>query len=139
MIIMLIFYTCLICYIIYLTIKAAIMSIKIRKYKGRTIGEIINVSEYVTYNKLYKKILYYPTYRYIVGGITYEEDFPFCKKSQKLIQIGQEKMIIFDKKKPKNFVPEGEEYVWFKQAFIGLSCILFWFLIAIYAYYKDYK
>ena len=139
MIIMIIFYICLICYIIYLTIKAAIMSMKIRKYKGRTIGEIISVNEYVTYYKLYKKILYYPTYRYIVDGITYEEDFPFCKKSKKSIQIGQEKKISFDEKKPKNFVPEGEEYVWLKQAFIGFLCIIFWFLIAIYAYYKDYK
>jgi len=115
------------------------MSIKIRKYKGHTIGEIINVSEYVTYYKLNKKTLYYPTYRYIVDGITYEEDFPFCKKSPNLIQIGQEKIISFDEKKPKNFVPEGEEYVWFKRAFIGFSCILFWLLIAIYAYYKDYR
>ncbi|GLB29245.1 hypothetical protein LAD12857_11680 [Lacrimispora amygdalina] len=48
MIIMLIFYMCIICYVLYLSIKAAIMSIKIRNYKGRTIGKIINVSEHVT-------------------------------------------------------------------------------------------
>lgn len=139
MIIMLIFYMCIICYVLYLSIKAAIMSIKIRNYKGRTIGKIINVSEHVTYYKLNKKTLYYPTYHYIVNGITYEEDFPFCKRCPDFIQIGQEKMISFDEKKPKSFVPEGEEYVWFKRAFIGFLCILFWLLIAIYAYYRDYK
>ena len=82
---MLIFYTCSICYVIYLTIKAAIMSIKIRKYKGHTIGKIINVSEDVAYYKLNKKTLYYPTYRYIINGITYVENFPFCKKYPNLI------------------------------------------------------
>lgn len=139
MIIMLIFFISILCCVLYITIKAAIMDIRIRNYKGRTIGKVINVNEKILYNKLNKKKLYYATYRYIVDEVIYEEDFPFYHKLPDLIPIGQEKMISYSEKKPKNFIPDGEENVWFYQAFIGFSCILFWLIIAIYAYYKDFK
>lgn len=115
------------------------MDFRIRTYKGRTISKVINVNEHISYNRLNKKKLYYATYRYVVNGIIYEEDFPFFHKSPDLISISEEKMISYSKKKPKNFIPDGEDNAWFFQAFIGFSCILFWLIIAIYAYYKDYK
>lgn len=101
MIIMLIFFISILCYVLYITIKAAIMDIRIRNYKGRTIGKVINVNEKILYNKLNKKKLYYATYRYIVDEVIYEEDFPFYHKSPDLIPIGQEKMISYSEKNQK--------------------------------------
>ncbi|NNJ32706.1 DUF3592 domain-containing protein [Lacrimispora defluvii] len=100
-----------------LLIKAVKMSLQIRTYEGKTEGSIIGVRE--TYEKkknFSKEYYYYPTYRYTVNDITYEEEFPFHENKEEKLPIGEIRIIQYDEKNPKNFYPVVNKNAWFLEA-----------------------
>lgn len=125
--------------ILYGFIEAVIMDIKIRKYDGNTIGTIISVREIYTYNKFSKIYYYYPTFRYIVNGTVYEEEFPFNEKRKELLPIGGEKMLRYDKNNPTNFFPIEKETAWSLQAFVCFIIIVLFISMALFIFFRDYR
>ena len=68
-------------------IRAIVKHYNFKKYKGDTIGAIISIRKHCKRDRFLKNYVYYAAYRYIVDGITYEEEFPLYEKRNYYIFI----------------------------------------------------
>lgn len=103
-----------------------------KKYKGETTDTIISIREYHKRGYFIKDMEYYPTYRYIVNGNVYEEEFNLYEKKAGLLQIDQERMIQFDENEPKNFFPADKKNAWRLIAFKDIFVVMLFVLLELY-------
>ncbi|MDW2797927.1 hypothetical protein RZO55_10110 [Clostridium boliviensis] len=103
-----------------------------KKYKGETTGTIISIREYHKRGYFIKDMEYYPTYRYIVNGIVYEEEFDLYEEKEDLLQIDQERMIQYDENNPKNFFPADKKNAWRLTAFKDIFVVTSFALLELY-------
>lgn len=128
-IICLIFMGCFLLFIVSLINNA-----KTHKYKGRVEGEIISINKTISNGKNMKVYTYYPIYKYVVDGITYQKEFSFGEESPNDIPIGSKVILKYDMKEPEKFIVSGKENVWLGQAIIVLIIALFMLAMLISKY-----
>ncbi|MGC6173864.1 hypothetical protein [Lacrimispora sp. 38-1] len=109
-------------------IKVVIMNLKMRKYEEKIHGTIISVRESCIKGNHYN---YYPTYRYIVDGVIYEEELAFPENKEENLPIGEVRILQYDEKNPKNFFPIMNKKAWLMQSIKKILIAIF-FIAYIY-------
>lgn len=117
-------------------IRAIVKHYNFKKYKGDTIGAIISIRKHCKRDRFLKNYVYYAAYRYIVDGITYEEEFPLYENNEKLLHLYQRTKIHYDENNPRNFFPIDKKNAWRTIALNDLLYLFSMFLILEFMKYR---